>query len=105
MVNMVMGLRAHAVTDGRSFAQWAFGWAPRFGLYAWDHTDPEQVHHGPVVLRLSCCMTHFYGATYYWPLVMHPISGLGSLVIYFHKRDLCMVYLQHTVWSVFGCFK
>ncbi len=24
-------------------SQWAFGWAPRFGLYAWDHNDPEQV--------------------------------------------------------------
>ena len=25
-------------------AQWAFGWAPRFGLYAWDPHDPDQVH-------------------------------------------------------------
>lgn len=31
-----------AAENGRG-AQWAFGWAPRFGLYAWDHTDPEQV--------------------------------------------------------------
>ncbi|KAK9824973.1 hypothetical protein WJX81_001475 [Elliptochloris bilobata] len=43
----------HAIADGhdvRSFLywtlvdnfEWAFGWAPRFGLYAWDHADPEQ---------------------------------------------------------------
>lgn len=21
--------------------EWAFGYVPRFGLYKWDHTDPE----------------------------------------------------------------
>lgn len=29
-------------------AQWAFGWAPRFGLYAWDPHDPDQVHTGQI---------------------------------------------------------
>ena len=57
----VLGRTAYAAADGHLCAQWAFGWAPRFGLYAWDHTDPEQVRHRPVVGVLSCCVNDLYG--------------------------------------------
>ena len=35
-------------------AQWAFGWAPRFGLYAWDPHDPDQARTG--LIPRSVCM-------------------------------------------------
>ena len=31
------------VTGFRAAMQWAFGWAPRFGLFAWERSDECQV--------------------------------------------------------------
>ena len=37
--------RAHLALIFLSCAQWAFGWAPRFGLWEWEVTEPSQVCH------------------------------------------------------------
>ena len=51
-------LRSLSHSDLLSCAQWAFGWAPRFGLWEWEVTEPSQVcclPKCPSILSRDCC--------------------------------------------------
>lgn len=94
-----MGPRAHCVhaTDGRLYAQWAFGWAPRFGLYAWDHTDPEQVRHGPAISVLSCCVNNLHGVFILLAVADLPLSAQRiEYLVFFLSEEVCVtISLAH----------